>query len=101
MKLSENKIKTSTFFAEQTYNRMKKQLAKYEADSEKQARLEKALCTTCYYLKSSIAGQAFTKYNCQHCGEEHTHPNTNVPKYCFKCSKEHNACKKCGASKGD
>lgn len=97
----EQQKKVATFYSLKTAERMKRRLKEYEDDSDKESRLSRKLCKSCHYLKSSIAGQAFTKYNCQHCGEEHHHPNTNVPKYCSACSDKFDMCKKCGASKGD
>ncbi|MGG4438389.1 hypothetical protein AAXE64_27945 [Priestia megaterium] len=97
----EEKKKIATYYSLKAAHRMKRQLEDYDIDLEKESRLNQQLCKTCHYLKSSMAGQAFTKYNCQHCGEEHHHPNTNVPKYCPACSDKFDMCKKCGASKGD
>ena len=46
--------------------------------------------------KKSIAGQAFTRYECAICAEIGTHHNTAVPKVCRKCANKLNVCETCG-----
>jgi hypothetical protein len=98
MKLTKESIKINTDFSNKNAERAKKRLEAYGKDLQYEQRVKQRLCKSCYYLKGSVlAGQGFTSYICKNCEEAFSHPNTAVPKYCDKCSDEHNACKKCGA----
>lgn len=44
-----------------------------------------------------LAGQGFTQYKCEKCGQLAFHPNTHVPRYCHSCSTENYICQRCGA----
>ena len=56
-----------------------------------------AICKKCKEAnKGMLAGQGFRDFTCNLCGEIDTWHNTNVPKICDKCSKEHNICQRCG-----
>ena len=48
--------------------------------------------------KGLIAGQAFTKYVCERCGQIAWYHNTAVPKYCTACCEENHICEYCGES---
>lgn len=97
MKLTEEKIKNETYYSTMYYENMKKSIDHYEKDPRKKARLDQLLCKTCFYLKSGIAGQAFTNYSCRNCGKESSHPNTNTPKYCHQCGEENSCCVRCAS----
>ena len=45
-----------------------------------------------------IAGQAFTKYICEKCGQIAWYHNTLTPKYCTTCCEEDVICEYCGKS---
>ena len=47
--------------------------------------------------KGTLAGQGFTQYTCEKCGQLAFHHNTNVPKYCYFCSTNNYICQRCGA----
>lgn len=99
MKLTEKRIEENTFFSKQTYERMKKNIEKYENDPDKQYRESVCLCKTCHYLRQGqIVGHSMTKYTCKDCEREEVHENTGVPKYCSKCANTHSICKRCGSS---
>lgn len=46
--------------------------------------------------KTTIAGQAFTKYVCDICKDSKSYHNTAIPKICKECSEKNNICEKCG-----
>ena len=52
------------------------------------------LCAYCS-KKSVIAGQAFTKYQCEWCDKTFLHPNTNTPRVCPICAERENICQRC------
>ena len=54
------------------------------------------ICKKCLMDRCYIAGQAFTEWTCQKCGETFIHHNTNTPKICKMCSEEYNLCEQCG-----
>lgn len=55
------------------------------------------LCNECRVKeKGSVAGQGFTRYTCEKCGQTGFHHNTNTPKYCTFCSNTYFICEKCG-----
>jgi len=97
LKLNEERIETETHYSKKYYERFKKSIENYENDTKQEQRLKLLHCKTCYYLKGNIAGQAFTAYTCKNCGKEQHHPNTNVPKYCSECAKEHQCCVRCAS----
>jgi len=70
----------------------------YLSDPDKRKRLESGNCIACFYGGSSLAGQAFTDWNCRAClKDQASWPNTNPPIVCDACSKKHKICKGCGA----
>lgn len=96
-KLNPEQIKRNTYYSTLRYTNLKKHLNDFELDLYEDQRLKKQECKTCYYLKNSMAGQAFTKYACGNCGKEQMYHNTNTPRYCEECAKEFNVCIRCGA----
>lgn len=54
------------------------------------------ICKKCIVSRCFIAGQGFTPWTCKICGTTFIHHNTNAPKVCEDCSKEHNVCELCG-----
>ena len=66
---------------------------------EKDWRAYMKICKECYEeYKNTIAGQGFTKYVCEKCGQIAWYHNTNVPKYCSYCCEENDICERCGKS---
>lgn len=58
-----------------------------------------AICKKCKEAdKGMFAGQGFRDFTCALCEETDTWHNTNVPKFCSKCSEKLNMCQRCGAS---
>ena len=56
------------------------------------------LCKKCLFEeKGMLAGQAFTEFTCALCDKHDVWGNTNVPKFCYSCSKKLNMCQRCGA----
>lgn len=95
--LTEENIKDNTFWSSRYCEKLRNRLSNYEQDNKKGSRLKIQECKTCFYLRNGIAGQAFTKYNCQHCGKEQMYHNTAVPNYCVECAKQYNTCVRCGS----
>ena len=90
-------IEMSNHFNKSLATKTLKMITDYRKDTNRDKRLEKQLCLTCYYLRAGIvAGQAFTEYTCRICGEKQMHPNTNTPKICKPCAVENDLCVKCG-----
>jgi hypothetical protein len=59
-----------------------------------QARKNLQKCENCYN-KKLLAGQAFTKYQCQYCHKTFNHPNTAAPIMCLPCAITKNQCSYC------
>ena len=53
------------------------------------------ICDNCL-MDKGLAGQGFTKYVCEICGQEGFWHNTNTPKICPDCSRRLCVCEKCG-----
>lgn len=54
-------------------------------------------CDECYWeYRGAAAGQGFTKFVCEKCGQIAWYHNTLVPKYCTSCCEEHYICQRCG-----
>lgn len=53
------------------------------------------LCKKCRDFGHLIAGQAFTHYTCDRCGERHNWHNIDTPKICRVCSDTFNVCMRC------
>lgn len=68
---------------------------KLAADPHKAHRLARHECALCFY-SGSAAGQAFTRYTCRICKQEHQHPNTAVPEVCGACAEANGLCGQCG-----
>jgi hypothetical protein len=73
-------------------------LATLATDANAAHRREAQRCAACEYLKRyRIAGQGFTRWNCQLCAtEQPSHPNTAVPRLCSGCAKAYGLCVDCG-----
>ena len=69
---------------------------RFQADAQRDQRLQARECPTCWYLASRIAGQAFTEYHCRRCEQPAQHPNTRIPRLCRSCAEAINACQHCG-----
>jgi hypothetical protein len=65
-------------------------------DGQKERRLAERECAWCFYLRSKLAGQAFTRWQCMLCEDEHQHSNTAVPRLCSTCSDTFGLCVSCG-----
>lgn len=74
------------------------QLAIIATDAHAVQRRAEQRCAPCEYLgRYRLAGQAFTAWKCQLCGEDQpSHPNTSVPRLCDGCAKTYGLCATCG-----
>ena len=98
MKIDSKRVQELTRRKLESIKRLKDGLESLSKDSSKDARLAQGLCLHCFYLKgATLAGQAFTEYQCQVCDNQNMHPNTATPDVCDNCSKKHNICCDCGA----
>lgn len=84
-RLSESRIQETLRLANQLTN-----------DPQRDIRLARHECKPCFY-RQSIAGQAFTAYECKLCETTHQHPNTNTPDLCGPCADQNHLCQRCGA----
>lgn len=58
---------------------------------------EKYECKECRdKYRNAIAGQAFTKFVCEKCGQIAWYYNTLTPHYCTSCCEEYYICQRCG-----
>jgi len=86
-----------TYETESKKNKIKSiigQAQKIIEDPNKEERLKKQFCVTCFY-RSTMAGQKMTYKNCLSCDKEIVFGNTNVDKVCDDCATKYSACKKC------
>jgi len=95
-RLTPELIKDKTYWANRRYLTHKRAVESFENDSSKRMRLLHKECRACFYLRNVMSGSAFTNFTCQNCDTVSSYPNTDVPRYCTKCSDEHNACVRCG-----
>jgi hypothetical protein len=78
---------------------MRTKVLEYDADPDKENRINKCLCRRCYYTCGDTwAGQAFTDSKCDGCGKEMTFATTDTDDYCEECAKKYNVCKHCSAA---
>jgi hypothetical protein len=74
----------------------------YEKDLVDDPRLKNRLarheCKACYY-EVRLAGQAFTRYECQQCSKPAMHHNTAVPRLCDNCADKGVLCARCGKAR--
>ena len=57
------------------------------------------ICKKCLFeQKDVMAGQGFREFTCVLCEQKDIWHNTNIPKFCSKCSEKLNMCQRCGAS---
>lgn len=55
------------------------------------------ICKKCEFKeKGMLSGQGFRDFTCVLCGKTDTWCNTNVPRFCYECSKKLNICQRCG-----
>lgn len=91
-------IELHTSMSLERIKRMRKSLAHYEIDDRRESRLKAGECKTCYYTRTTIAGQAFSQRECKTlgCNELTRHSNTDVPDFCQVCSEKYGICRRCG-----
>lgn len=87
----------NTQYSELLYKQRISDLEKAKADTQRAARKQIKECKHCFYFKKGLAGQAFTWYKCELCGDEEHYPNTRVPLLCKKCAEENDCCRRCGS----
>jgi hypothetical protein len=69
----------------------------FMADFNKEKRLKKRECKTCFYFRSGrIGGAAMTTVKCGVCEEDMMFGSTCIDKLCGKCSDENELCVFCG-----
>ena len=74
-----------------------KHALEFMADFNKEKRLKRMECKTCFYFRSvRIGGQAMTTVKCGVCDEEMGFSSTCVDKLCGKCSDKNELCVFCG-----
>lgn len=73
-------------------------IERYVADEKREGRLKQLECRTCFYLRTAVAGAAFTPGKCEECEQTFQHPNTAVPPYCESCATTHQVCRRCGSA---
>lgn len=72
------------------------QAAVLAGDGNRERRLAERKCSGCFYVRTKMAGQAFTRWKCNLCSAEANHPNTAVPIVCAECSDTFDLCVSCG-----
>lgn len=88
-----------TYYRNNQIRKLKSKLVLYDDDPNKEERLEKHLCKSCFYVyNDGWAGQAFTDKNCEDCGKEMIFSTTNTDSFCIECAKKNNVCKHCGGA---
>lgn len=98
MELDKDYINKSTRYAKIRLEQLAKMLKGTENDEEAIERLRAQECRACYYLgKGQMVGHAFTSFECASCKQTALHHNTNVTKFCRRCSVEKECCCRCGA----
>jgi hypothetical protein len=92
-------LKAVNYFSQQAQEMaelQKQRIATYDADTRKHERLKARECKYCFYFKGMLlAGQAYTRYDCVACKEEHVWSNTSVPPVCTPCAEKYNLCQNC------
>lgn len=87
------------YFNMKQVNKMRAKIRCFDQDLEKDERLNRCLCKTCYYINTDRwAGQAFTHSICEFCRTEMVFPTTDTDSYCSECAKRNELCKHCGAT---
>lgn len=76
---------------------LRKQLAKFELDTNEDDRIFDWLCKTCYYIRLSggVSLQAFHFNDCEFCGTEQTFANSDTRKVCLACAQQYSVCRNC------
>lgn len=98
MAFDEKTCEDRTYFRKRRMQDMKSKVVLYDDDPNKEERLEKHLCKSCFYVyNSGWAGQAFTTVKCEDCDKEMTFGSTDTDNFCDDCAIKNNVCKHCGA----
>lgn len=92
-------INMASWGGEERIERLQKGLARALLDESRNQRLTSGFCKSCYYLHSTVAGQASSDRPCKRwgCHARTKWSNTDVPNYCTECSKEFGICRRCGS----
>lgn len=87
-----------TYYRNSNIKKLKSKLVLFDNDPNKEERLEKHLCKSCFYVyNDGWGGQAMTSKNCEDCGKEMWFGSTNTDDFCDDCAVKNNVCKHCGA----
>ena len=70
---------------------------RYHEDGDRKARLQRGLCKSCFYVRTSrVGGTAMTNRVCDMCGIVMNFSNTCTDCFCLECAVKHKYCKHCG-----
>lgn len=89
-------IISATYHSKQQVEHILELANSYIKDPEKDKRLLKCNCLSCYY-SSRIGGAAMTTTNCSLCGTSMNFGSTCIDKVCLDCAKKFDICAHCGA----
>lgn len=94
-KVDARKVSSATFFSIRKKELIFNSALEASADADIVLRLESQFCISCYYLSSSLAGQAFTTRPCGICEVDVIYGSTYTDVLCLKCAIENHLCKHC------
>ena len=94
-KMEKHRMINATHTAKQWVDRAIERAYALEYDTDKENRIEKQLCKSCYYLSSGLGGHAFTNKPCMSCGEVQVYGSTYTDALCLICAQKHSICKHC------
>jgi len=91
-----DEVNNKTYWSNNYKEKVIKAVKKLIVDEDRNLRLNKRQCATCFYLRSPrIGGAVMTKANCMICNEKTMYSSTAVDRVCVACSKEYGLCVTC------
>ena len=96
MKHTENDVSSASWNARERIEVTCARAMAVLLDNERSERTRRLECKCCFYLRSGLAGQAFTEWKCVVCDTQDTWANTSTPRVCVACAKKHSLCVRCG-----
>ena len=92
-----DQVRANTHYSKIEFKKRIERAKLAESDELKEKRLDAKECKFCFYFRNNqvIAGQAFTRKNCELCRSDLIFATTHTNKICFGCAIKHHLCAHC------
>lgn len=93
----QREVNDATAASNRRINELRRKLAEFEVDVQREQRLLSGHCRYCFYLRTpTVVMHAVTEKPCFVCATIVRYGNSHTLKYCGPCAIKHHLCRECG-----